>query len=109
MICHHLFEEDRDRINFLSNCTARHPNADIIAPTLLRQPCGNNRGPQRIERLRVPEELCHTDQDVAEQPIDFARLLLQMLDEFGNTACARNRPTPLQTTLEHERRIACRE
>ena len=80
---HGLAKQDRDRERFLSRRAARHPDAHGFMRALAGDETLQNRLFQSLERLGIPKEMSHTDQQFVKQRIEFFRLFAEPFDIFG--------------------------
>ena len=73
-----LLKQDGDGIGLLAGGTARHPDPYQCARGLAVKEAWDDLFLERLERLRVAEEMGDADQEVAKEGLRFGRVLLQV-------------------------------
>lgn len=79
-----FLDQNGDRVNLLAGRARRHPDPDLGVRALVRDHFRYDRRFERLECMRIAEELRDADQELVKQQIDLARFLAQPLDECGH-------------------------
>ncbi len=77
-LVHQLVQQDGDGVGLLSGGAARHPGAQDPALRLPGDEPREHLGPERLERLRIPEEAGDVDEQLLEQELHLGGMLLQV-------------------------------
>ena len=101
-------KKDRERVGFLAGRAPGHPHANRLVERRLCHERRDHLGPQRLPRVRIPEERRHRDQQVVEQGLGLGHVVANQRQVVADRPAIAELHAPRQAA-QHRSALVSRE